>query len=84
MSFSHSRGPASQPPRHCPACGNDLSPYPYYQLVPSPFAHQLLVLARLLLPVMTGVFLVQLFSGNFLPNYSHASGYLILAYICTP
>ena len=31
-----------RPPRHCPACSQDLSQYPYYQLIPSPFARKLL------------------------------------------
>ncbi len=74
----------TKPPRHCPTCGHDLSAYPYYQLRPSPFARRLMNLAGLLIPVMTAVFLVQLFSGTILPNFSMVSGYLILAYICGP
>ena len=74
----------SRPPRHCPTCGHDLSEHPYYQLRPSPFAAKLLTIARWLLPVMAVVFLIQLYSGNFLLILSVASGYLIVAYICAP
>lgn len=75
---------ASKPPRHCPTCGHDLSPHPYYQLRPSPFASKLLQLARWLIPVMAVVFLIQFFSGHFLHTMSVASGYFIIAYICAP
>lgn len=78
---AHAHG---KPPRHCPVCGQDLSAYPYYQFLPAPAARRLRALAALLLPVMSIVFLVQLFSGSFAPNNSLASGYFILIYICTP
>ena len=73
----------TQPPRHCPACAADLSAYPYYQLVPSPFARKLLFLARLLIPVMSVVFLIHVFTIG-LPGRSVVSGYFLVAYICTP
>lgn len=73
-----------KPPRHCPVCGQDLGAYPYYQFRPAPSARRLRGLAALLLPVMGIVFLVQLYSGNFLPNNSLASGHFILLYVCTP
>ncbi len=75
---------AFRPPRHCPACSQDLSRYPYYQLIPSPFARKLLTLARALIAVMTVVFLNLFFSGDFLPSHSGASGYFIIAFICGP
>ena len=53
MSGSHANGVPTEPPRHCPTCGQDLSQYPYYQLQPGPFTRKLLALARLLIPVMT-------------------------------
>ncbi len=75
---------AVKPPRYCPTCRQDLSQYPYYRLRPSPFARKLLTLARLLIPVMTVVFLIQFFSDSFPQSFGIVSGYLIVAYICTP
>lgn len=73
-----------KPPRFCPVCGQDLGDFPYYQFYPARFARRLQALAAFLLPVMGIVFVVQLFSGNFLPHFSMASGYFILLYVCTP
>ncbi len=78
------RREAGPPPRHCPACGDDLSEHPYYQLHPSPVTRRLHTLARLLLPVMTVVFFVQLATQSFMPSFSVVSGYFIVAYICAP
>lgn len=84
-------GDVEKPPRHCPACDNDLSEFPYYQLHPGPVARKLLGLAWVLLPIMTALFLYQLLGEEvpgWLPrlprSFSAVSGYFILAYVCAP
>jgi len=72
------------PPKVCPSCAQDLSDFPYYQQTPCPIARRLQKLAALLLPVMSVVFLVQMFSGAFPVSFHVASGYFIIAYVSTP
>ncbi|MCP3957456.1 MAG: hypothetical protein GY719_06355 [bacterium] len=75
---------AAGPPRHCPACGQDLSRYPYYQLRSGPFARKLDALARSLIPVMAVVFVFHFFSESFPTNFHNAFGHYVVAFVCGP
>lgn len=75
---------ADRPPRHCPACGQDLSRFPYYQLRSGPFARKLHALARALIPVMAVVFAIHMGSESFPTNFHNAFGHYIMAFVCGP
>lgn len=72
------------PPRHCPTCGTDLSPHPYYRLIPSPGARRLHRLALISLPLMSAVVVAAFIAGRAPIFFSIASGYAIVAFVCLP
>ena len=72
------------PPRHCPTCDVDLSPYPYYQRIPGQAARGLHKLGKLSIVLMT-VFVILSFSNGEAPMMlSLWGGFLILFVICAP
>ncbi len=73
-----------QPPRLCPACGEDLSEHPYYQRVPSPAAKMLRKIALALLPVMAIAYVAQLFWGSANMGFGTGAGYFALLVIGGP
>ncbi len=78
------RDRTERPPRHCPACGQDLSRFPYYQLRSGPLARRLRALARALIPVMAVVFVFHVFSESFPTDFHDAFGHYVMAFVCGP
>lgn len=71
-------------PATCPECGQDLSPHPYYRLVPPPAARVLQRIAAALLPLMGIVYVVFLFWGDSHFGFGTGHGYAAVVVIATP
>lgn len=75
---------SEKPPRYCPACGQDLSEYPYYERIAGPAAQRLQLMAKVSIPLMAILFVAAWASG-YIPGFSSsASGYFIIAVVCSP
>ena len=84
MSERRTNGSASEPPRHCPTCGQDLSEHPYYQRGLSRPAKLLRRVAVWMLPLFAALYLVQLFWGEGALGFGTGAGYYAVAWIGGP
>ena len=74
----------SRPPRYCPACGQDLSEFPYYQPSLSPAARAIRRFALLLMPIMGLAYLGWLFWGGGPDGFGTGHGYFAVMVVCAP